>query len=168
MWQRRTFHECAEELRLISEDFRAAYTNRWNLDQPHRDGVLRDTSVRGVEVLRILALSVRSDQDYSLTGDNSTSVGAVCSSATEAEAQNLVREYRPPFSNLPGFAPLRLRNALNKVAHANPGGSGFFADTENHDLILTGRERGNVWVAVISLIGLCNAIMSLPDANTRR
>jgi hypothetical protein len=152
----------------INEDFRAAYTNRWNSDRATRDRVLRDTSIRGVEVLRILALSIRSDQDYGLTENASVRVGALRGNATEGETKAFVREYRPPYSQLAGFASLKLRHALNKVAHANPRGSGFFADAENHDLILTGDERGSTWVAVISLIDLCNVIKSLPDANTRQ
>jgi hypothetical protein len=166
MWQRRTFHECASELKAISEDFRSAYTNRWNWDKSRKDQVLRDTSTRGVEVLRILALSIRSDQDYGLTDNVSTSVGALHAHVAEGEALALVRDYHPPYDRLPGFNPLRLRQALNKIAHANPARSGFFADATTHDLILTGEERGSTWVAVISLIDLCNVVKSLPDANT--
>jgi hypothetical protein len=168
MWQRRTFHECAEELSAISGDFRSAYTNRWGWDRAQRDRVMRDTSTRGVEVLRILALSVRGDQDYGLTNNMAGPVGAFCANATEAEALALARNYHPPYSSLPGFAPLTLRQALNKIAHANPAGSGFFADAETHDLVLTGKDRGSVWIAVISLIDLSSAVKSLPDANTRQ
>jgi hypothetical protein len=168
MWQRRTFHECASELMAISEDFRSAYTNRWNWDKSRKDQVLRDTSTRGVEVLRILSLSIRSDQDYGLTDNVSTPVGALHAHVAESEALALVRDYHPSYDRLPGFNPLRLRQALNKIAHANPTRSGFFADATTHDLILTGEERGSTWVAVISLIDLCNVIKSLPDANTKQ
>lgn len=44
----------------------------------------------------------------------------------------------------------------------------FFADADTHDLILTGEERGSTWVAVISIIDLCNVIKSLPDARTQQ
>lgn len=168
MWQRHTFHECAEELSVISDDFRAAYINRWNSDQATRDRVLRETSVRGVEVLRILALSIRSDQDCGLTDNTSATVGAIRNNVTAEEARAVVRGYRPPHSRLPGFAPLRLRHALNKVAHVNPSGSGFFADAHIHDLVLTGEERGSHWVAVVSIMDLCDVIKSLPDASTKQ
>jgi hypothetical protein len=125
MWQRRMFHECASELKAISEDFRSAYTNRWNWDKSRKDQVLRDTSTRGVEVLRIPALSIRSDQDYGLTDNVLTSVGALYAHVAEGEAMDLVRDYHPPYDRLPGFNPLRLRQALNKIAHANPARSGF-------------------------------------------
>lgn len=168
MWERRTFHKCAEELSALSAEFRAAYANRGNFDQATRDGVLRDTSERGIEVLRILALSIRSDQDYGLTANTSASVGAIRNSVTAEDARALVRGYRPPHSRLPGFVPLKLRHALNKVAHANPRGTSFFADADTHDLILTGEERGSTWVAVISIIDLCKVIKSLPDARTQQ
>jgi hypothetical protein len=164
MWQRRTFHECASELRSISEQFRAAYTNRWRWNDARRDDMLRDTSTRGVEILRILALSIRSDQDYGLTQPRPDSVGAFHSGVSEADALSFVQTYQPPYTALPGYTPLRLRQALNKVAHANPTRCGFFADDTTHDLLLTGDDRTASWVAVVSLPDLCSVIQHLPDA----
>lgn len=167
MWQRQTYHECASELRLISEDFRCAYTNRFGWDRSRRDQILRDTSTRGVEILRILALAVRSDQDFGKTTADPTPVGAVKSDIPAADVSALVTSYRPPYRALDGFGPLHLRGALNKIAHANPVGGGFFADEDAHELILTGQQHGRPWAAVISLIDLCSAIESLPDAGVR-
>jgi hypothetical protein len=167
MWQRRTFHECASELQSISADFRAAHTNRWQWEQSRKDQVMRDTSTRGVEVLRILALSIRSDQDYGLTPKRPDSVGAVREAATASEATAFIQSYRPPHRALTGFLPLRLRQALNKIAHAHPARCGFFADDHTHDLILTGEDRGMSWIAVVSLIDLCAVIQALPDVATR-
>jgi hypothetical protein len=168
MWQRRTFHECASELSAISEDFRAAHTNRFGWDRPKRERVLLDTSKRGVEVLRILALSIRSEQDFGLTNNDSAAVGAFKSRATHAEVLAAIRDYRSPYSKQGGYTPLGLRQALNKIAHADPTRSGFFADNNTHDLILSGVNQGNTWIAVISLIDLCSAIKSIPDVRTRR
>jgi hypothetical protein len=123
--------------------------------------------MRGVEILRILALAVRGDQDFGKTAADLTPVGAVKSDIGAAEVRALVDAYRPPYGALDGFGPLALRGALNKIAHAHPAGSGFFADEETHDLILTGQQHNRPWVAVISLIDLCNVIESLPDANVR-
>lgn len=168
MWQRRTFHECAEELSVISEDFRAAYTNKFGWERSRRDRVLADTSKRGVEVLRILALSIRSDQDFGLTINDPTPVGALKPDATQAEVLSVIRDYRPPYSQLSQYNPLTLRQALNKIAHADPTRSGFFADNDTHDLILSGVNQGSIWIAVISLIDLCRVIKSLPDASLRQ
>lgn len=168
MWQRRTFHECASELTAISEDFRSAHTNRFGWDQPKRDRVMLDTSTRGVEVLRILALSVRSDQDFGLTSDDPTPVGALRSKVTEAEVLAAIRDYRPPYGQQSGYKPLGLRQALNKIAHADPNRSGFFANNNTHDLILSGVNQGDAWIAVISLIDLCSVIKSIPDIRTKR
>jgi len=167
MWQRRTFHECASELSAISEDFRSAYTNRFNWDRAKRDRVLSDTSTRGVEVLRILALSIRSDQDAGLTVEDKSCVGAIVTAASEAEASRAMATYQPPYQNVAGSKPLRLRQALNKIAHADPKRSGFFADERAHDLVLTGQDHGQIWIAVISLIDLCHVVKALPDASTR-
>ncbi|MEK6279168.1 MAG: hypothetical protein AABN95_02335 [Acidobacteriota bacterium] len=168
MWQRRTFHECASELSAVSEDFRAAHTNRFGWDRSKRDRVMLDTSKRGVEVLRILALSIRSDQDFGLTNNDSTPVGAFRSKATQAEVLGAIHDYRPPYSQQSGYAPLGLRQALNKIAHADPTRSGFFADNNTHDLILSGANQGGTWIAAISLIDLCNVIKSIPDVRTRQ
>lgn len=165
MWERRTFHQCAEELGVISDDFRAAYTNRWNWDERKRNGVLSDSSRRGVEILRILALSIRSDQDYGRLGNPREAVGALDENITEGAARQLIREYRPPYTKLAGFKPLALRQALNKIAHVNPDPSicGFFADDTTHDLLLTGTDRGRLWACVLSLIDFCVLLKSLPD-----
>jgi hypothetical protein len=61
MWQRRTFHECAEELKAQSDFFRSAYVNRLNFSASERQQRMVSASERGVEVLRILALSIRAD-----------------------------------------------------------------------------------------------------------
>lgn len=164
MWMRRTFHECASELEGISQSFRAAHMNRCNGPEGSRLEVLRDTSTRGVEVLRILALSIRNDQDYGLTNISNASIGALREDMSLDEARIFVREYRPPYRELSGFKSLKLRQALNKIAHANPDGSGFYADMDIHDLILTGCEREKTWAAVISVVDLCALVQSLPDA----
>lgn len=163
MWQRRTFHECASELSAISADFRAAYTNQFDWPSAKRERVMLETSERGVEVLRILALSIRADQDCGLTNDDPTTVGAWRSSVTDAEATAMIRDYGPPAIKQVGFEPLTLRQALNKIAHANPSRSGFYADGETHDLILSGMNLGRGWIAVISIIDLCRVIKSIPD-----
>lgn len=77
MWQRRTFHECASELGVISEDFRAAHTYRFRWPTAQRERVMVDTSQRGVEILRVLALSIRADQDFRLTDRDATAVGVL-------------------------------------------------------------------------------------------
>ena len=126
-----------------------------------------ETSRRGVELLRVLALSIRSEQDYGLINDDITPVGAFRSTATQDELTVLFRNYHPPYRQLRGFTALGLRQALNKVAHANPTRSGFFANDETHDLILAGVGRAETWIAVISLIDLCRVIKSLPDERIR-
>jgi hypothetical protein len=126
-----------------------------------------DTSVRGVEILRVLALSIRSDQDYGLVARKPAPVGSWRTGVSSAEVDAVGQMYRPPYAELPGSSPLSLRDALNKIAHASPVGNGFYADKDSHDLILTGTLGANRWIAVVSLTDLCDVIGSLPDAQIR-
>jgi hypothetical protein len=168
MWQRRTFHDCAVEMRQTSDAFRAAYLNTSGWSQTRRDELLRSSSRRGVEVLRTLALAVRSEQDYGLTTDLSLPVGALRAEASPDEVLATIRDYRPPYDCLARFRPLGLREALNKIAHADPARAGFFADEDHHDLVLSGSNRGQHWVAVVSVLKLCDAIESIPDLSLPR
>lgn len=119
-------------------------------------------------MLRILALSVRSEQDFGLTQSDSRPVGALRSRATAEQVLATIRDYRPPYDQQTGYTPLGLRQALNKIAHADPNGSGFFADNTTHDLILSGANQGgDSWIAVISVIDLATVIKSIPDVRTR-
>jgi hypothetical protein len=101
---------------------------------------MREVSRRGIEVLRVLALAIRSEQDYGIIATMQTAVGAIRDKVAEDEAINLTQNYRPPYSALPDFAPLPLRQPLNKIAHADPRSSGYFADSQTHDLILVGQS----------------------------
>ena len=164
MWKRRTLHECAEELAQISENFRLAYMNRLGLFDPHRrQQSLESSSIRGVEVLRILALAVRSEQDANTRPRESDSVGVLLGAASPNDVFMALNHYQPSKEPWTSWRPLALREAFNKIAHANPARAGFFADEESHDLILTGDQRGVPWIAVMSIVRLCAAVCRLPD-----
>ncbi|MEB3232489.1 MAG: hypothetical protein VKJ64_15880 [Leptolyngbyaceae bacterium] len=66
-----------------------------------------------------------------------------------------------------GFEPLGLREALNKIAHADPYKAVFFADEVIHELILFGNHGANPWIAIVSIADLCRAIKSLPDQSVQ-
>ncbi len=165
MWQRRTFHECAEELETTSRDFRSAYTNSLRVDQQSREKILQESSERGIEILRVLALSIRSEQDFGNIPPIHITVGALKRSANDSEISDTLHSYRPPYSEKSDFEPLLLREALNKIAHANPSKAGFFANDAVHDLILSGNHGTNTWIAILSIVDLCSAIKSIPDQN---
>lgn len=166
MWQRRTLHECADELLQISERFRFHWKSHYRYDKslPARNPILIEASTQGVEILRTLSLAIRSEQDYGLIPRDRTIVGTVRESVTRDDWEQLVSSYRPPYCELSDFKPLRLREALNKIAHANPSRASFFADKNDHDLILAGERGMGTWYAVISIIDLCKCIKSLPDS----
>jgi hypothetical protein len=65
-----------------------------------------------------------------------------------------------------GCRPLELREALNKVAHADPETAGFVLnprDEDIHDLLLFGDNRGERWFAAVSLTKVVTAVRALPD-----
>lgn len=163
MWTRRSWHECASELKAVSSRFRKAYLKDPAFDSRWHAETLTDSSIKGVELLRILALAIRSEQDAGLHSRIPAVVGAVNDDATQADQVYWPSHYRPPYKRLDNFRALKLRDALNKVAHADPTLSGFFADEKTHDLILCGRNQQKYWVAVFSLIELCEVIKCIPD-----
>jgi hypothetical protein len=167
MWKRRTFHECAEELEILSRDFRSAYVKKSRINPKSREEILQESSERGIEILRVLALSIRSEQDFGDIPTIHTPVGALNRSANASEISAALSSYQPPYSEKAGFEPLFLREALNKIAHANPYKSGFFANDVIHELILSGNHGTNVWIAIVSINDLCRTIKSLPDHDVK-
>ena len=167
MWKRRTFHECATELEQISSRFRRAHIGQGFESEDARQLALNESSIEGVEILRILALAIRSEQDQGTIPYETPSVGALSHQFDEEARAQFLDRYTPPASELEGFQPLRLRDALNKIAHADGPSSGYFADSENHDLILFGTFHNQSWASVISIPELCRVIKTLPDAPVR-
>jgi hypothetical protein len=156
MWQRRTFHECVRELEQRSEQFRAAHAKG-----DHSE--MQTASMDGVELLRILALAVRSEQDHGLTDQQRDRVGALV--VNPGDLDSLLANYVPPYhaGDRPRWRPLDLRGAFNKIAHADPSRAEYRASASVHELLLSGDDRGVPWFAVVSVPDMCTAIRSLPD-----
>lgn len=159
MWLRKTFHSYAERLRSLSGTFCDAYVGG-------RMQEAGECSLEAGELLRAMALAVRNDQDYRdavVAPPPECVVGAI----VQPSPLSLLADYSPPFSNLQcaGVGRLGLREALNKVAHADPreGRHGFQASNEWHELLLTGSRDGVLWFAVISIPLLCEAVIAQPD-----
>lgn len=112
----------------------------------------------------MLALAIRSEQDQGSIPSDTISVGALNRNFEEEKCTEFRESYAPPLSAVEGFQPLPLREALNKITHADGPKSGYFADSENHDLILFGKQGNKWWAAVISIPGLCRVVKELPDA----
>ncbi len=125
---------------------------------------MRETSIKGVQLLRALALAVRSEQDFGLVPNGIDIVGAFKKeNAVPADAkQRLGYKYMLKQN---GYGPLSLRQALNKIAHADPQNADFYIAPRDqyHDLLLFGDDRGERWFAAISILQLVKAIHSLPD-----
>jgi transposase-like protein len=140
MWKRKTFHDCAEELNIVSESFRATYINKFSIDAERRNQQLESLSQSGIEILKILALSIRAEQDFGIISKVNGTVGALKSKSSVSETSTILNFYRPPYNKQSDFEPLELRDALNKIVHANPDESDFYADAYVHDLILCGKK----------------------------
>jgi len=173
MWQRATWHECADELDQICRDFRAAYWGRrtggkgWPR-HPDDEAEMRQNSKEGIQLLRALATAVRSEQDFNLIPPARAVVGALKrAGATPADAPEVKRGggYASVLER-PAYKPLHLREALNKIVHADPRTAGYYVAPLDsaHDLLLYGENRGDAWFAAVSLLELINAIRVLPDA----
>jgi hypothetical protein len=172
MWQRATWHECADELDQICQAFRDAYWGRrtggkgWPR-HPSDETEMRETSEKGIQLLRALAKAIRSEQDFDLIPPAHAVVGALkAAGATASDALEVKRDggYAAVLGR-PGYMPLHLREALNKIVHANPRTAGYFVAPLDraHDLLLYGDNRGDAWFAALSLLELIKAIRALPD-----
>jgi hypothetical protein len=165
MWKRDAYHNCAHELQQASDSFREAIARG---DAPDSQGTtleLEQSSKDGVNLLKILALSVRPEQDFEILKEKETIVGKWLRKADPTEIQSYLTGCLQPPIELPEAQPLPLREALNKIAHANPNpeNSSYAADHDYHQVILTGKQYGCHWIAVLDILRLCEAIRALPD-----
>jgi len=168
MWSRRTLHECASELESVSKQFRNAYMNSHKIDSNRRDEMMREYSNRGVELLRILALAIRSEQDAGRLMKLPARVGSFKDNVAHDEIALFPQYYRPPYKKVRSSKSLKLRDGLNKIAHADPGRSSFYADDTTHDLILCGKNQGKYWIAILSILDLCLVIKCMPDCEINK
>lgn len=127
-----------------------------------------ETSIEGVGILRALALAVRSEQDLGLVPHDQSVVGAIKKSkavlndAIETKQRSGYKE----MLKVNGYSPLKLRQALNKIVHADPQNADFYVGPLGrvHDLLLFGDDRNKRWFAAISILDLVRVIHALPDA----
>ena len=167
---RATWHECAAELDAVSQQFRKAYWGTYSNSlprDPRDDAEMVRTSKEGVQILRALALAVRSEQDFNLVPPIHVVVGAVKKEHARPEDAAQVKQacgYAHVLA-LPGYTPLHLREALNKIAHPDPRSADYFIGQGNsaHELLLYGSNRGHNWFAAVSVLRLVSAIQALPD-----
>jgi len=81
MWQRATWHECASELDDVCQRFRRAYWGGRNNGfgwprHPDDETEMKASSIQGVQLLRALALAIRSEQDFGVIPHATDVVGA--------------------------------------------------------------------------------------------
>ena len=165
MWQRSSYHEIADELASVSERFRAAEAGRLPFSPTQLRQTMVETSIDGIALLRALALAVRSEQDYGHGLRGSEIVGQQVVDTSEAD--RLVNQIRGIPISLQS-QPLVLRDALNKIAHADPALGSYNVEGEAHDLVLSGTQGKRQWVAVISLPKVIAVLRAYPDFQVRK
>ena len=171
MWKRATWHECAGELSQICSRFRRCYwggrTNGVGWPRhPDDQREMEELSVDGIQLLRSIALAVRSEQDFGLLPPTSDIIGAIKNQATWPDDVKTVKQNQGYSGLLSlGWKPLGLRQALNKIAHASPIKSDYYVGPLNsaHELILSGEQEGSLWIASLSILMLIDSIRLLPD-----
>ena len=172
MWKRATWHECADELSQVCQQFRDAYFGRRHGSRyprhPDDEAEMLEASKKGVQILRALALTVRSEQDFDLIPKTVDIVGALKKERATLKDAIEVKQNGgyTRMLTINDYVPLNLRQALNKIAHADPQKADYYigpGDT-THDLLLYGEDRGQSWFAAVSLVELAKVIRALPDA----
>ncbi len=163
MLARRSFHECAIELESESLIFKTILLDS-GLEDPKKNNILRSASQNGIELLNILALSIRRGLDYGDTQiDKYKFVGGFLEIIKMEDADAFKKDYQGPYNNHIDLTPIHLRQALNKIAHFDQSKSTYYVDDNCHELILMGTQRNENWLAVISIKLMCAAIKDLPD-----
>jgi hypothetical protein len=167
MWQRGTYYDCASELEQASDRFREAVDRRKVVGSRESASELASSSKDGFDLLKILALSVRPEQDYGLLQDSKMQVGRWVRNADSSEIKSALTCSTSPPVIVHRAEPLKLREALNKVAHMDPrpGKSSFAANRLLHEVVLTGKKNGHHWIAILDILRLCEAIKALPNRN---
>lgn len=127
MLKRRPYGEDFLELTAISNRFRAAYINKIDGDEALRQKTLEDLSIRGVEILRALSLSLRNEKAFGVTEVSCSVVGAIKTGLTEAEINDVISNYSREYTKV-GYRELHFHEVLNKIAHMHPTRSSFFVD----------------------------------------
>jgi hypothetical protein len=173
MWQRATWHECASELEQLSKAFRDAYLQEYisdNRSTERSDNEIEIVriSMQGTQVLRALATAVRSEQDFNFLPRDQSVVGVIKHADATLDDKLRVEKNGGCTSLLehPDYKPLHLREALNKIVHADLRNASFYVDPmgRGHDLLLYGTKGRDGWFVALSLPELIKAIRALPDA----
>lgn len=152
MFLRDSWHHVAMELDMLSARFRRAYLAKDQLE-------MQAASVEGMAALQQL-VSVRREQDFGRLPRPNARVGGLCRQCVDVVA--FMKSYRPPYTAA-GLDALDVREALNKIMHADERVAGFRATADLHELLVSGIHKKDSWVAVISIPDFCRVVRSLPD-----
>ena len=160
MGARNTYHEYATRIEIICDEFTKAHVRGAG------DLELVEITKPASDLLMALALNVRNDKDYGLTTNSPTRVGSLLEGAFAQRPSAFRPAYRPPFDAVANSHLLSVRDAFNKIAHADSSDAAYYIDEQNYEIIICGKEAGRAgkpWLAVISIPTLLKAVKLLPD-----
>lgn len=164
MWKRDTFKNCGLELLQLSEQFRSCHQEWKDQSTPAAKDKLIEVSVKGRDLLDILALTIRREMDEEREKLTTQVVVGYLNENVKREQQNaFIKDYAPDHPAKKNFEALSLRDACNKIAHTKISSTGFFVNDERHDVILCGKYYGKNWIAVIDIPKFANCVQELPE-----
>lgn len=155
MQRRRRAGELVPQIRECSERFKDAVAAR------DTDGMFK-TSKAAWEAMTNLFDVLRNEQDHgNLAAPHMNKpAGFMADSVTVVEQEMMIAACRLDATH-PGFVPLSLRNALNKIAHYDAATATYRISRGGaHYLILGGSQSGRLWVAEILVSKLCKRAAS--------
>lgn len=163
MWIRDTFKNCGLELLQLSEQFRFVY-REWKSQKAIgvKDNLI-EMSVKGRDLLDILALTIRREMDEEGEQFTRKDVGYLKTNSSREQQDAFIKDYVPDHLEKKNFKPLSLREACNKIAHTKISSTGFFVNDNQHDVILCGYYQGKHWIAVIDIIKFAACVQELPE-----
>lgn len=164
MWKRDTFENCGLELIQLSEQFRSCYQEWKNQQTIDAKDKLIEVSVKGRDLLDILALTIRREMDEEREKLTTDVVVGYLNESVKSEQQNaFIRDYAPDHPEKKNFKTLSLRDACNKIAHTKISLTVFFVNDNHHDVVLCGVYKGKHWIAVIDIIKFATCVQDLPE-----
>lgn len=158
MWRRDTFKNCGDELEQLSKQFQELYLTREPTRQIEEE--LIEVSVKGRDLLDILALTIRRElDDRNIKLDKI--VGFLKKKSSEKEQLEFVENFQQEKST-EGFKKLSLREACNKIAHTKVFKAHFYVGNDVHYQTLCGTNSGDDWIAVIDIFAFAKTVQALP------
>ncbi len=122
------FIKVATQIEVICKEFARAHARGASQTE------LVQITKPAAKLLHTLGISVRGDQDFGRTDRPNTRVGSLLSGAVACGPSAFRENYQPPFAGIQGSTPLDLREAFNKILHADGSDASYYVDANHYVL----------------------------------